>query len=219
MATLTTLLPLVQAHVEGCDVLTIQTWLRWALREFCKESRFLRQSVPFTVAAGQMVYPMGPVLAETRVIEVDAVSVEGRPLDPTGPKEVRPSSQSSAGVIFDDETGAVVQQPGEVTHYWFEPPADLVLWPQPTRNAPAAASLILDVLPSTGMIPDEIERKYADAISYGALHRLLLMPRKAWSDPQLAGYYEGMFRRQIEEAKSEASRQHRRRHYRVKGHY
>jgi len=219
MAQLDSLLPLVRVHVEGCPVPTALQQLRWALREFCKESRFLRESVPFSVAAGQMVYPMTPLLAETRVVEVDAVMVDGRPLDPTGPKEVRPSSQTSAGVVLDDETGEPVQQPAAVTHYWFEPPDDLVLWPQPNRVADGAASLILDVIPNTVLIPDAIERKYADAISYGALHRLLLMPKKAWSDPALGEFYGGQFRRQIEEAKSEASRQHRRRHYRVKVHY
>jgi hypothetical protein len=219
MAQLDSLLPLVRVHVEGCPVPTALQQLRWALREFCKESRFLRESVPVEILAGQMVYPMAPLLAETRVVEVDAVTVDGRPLNPTGPKEVRPSSLTSAGVVLDDETGAVVQQPGEVTHYWFEPPADLVVWPQPTRDADGAVSLILDVLPATVLIPDAIERKYADAISYGALHRLLMMPKKAWSDPALGGYYDGLFRRQIEEAKSEASRQHRRRHYRVRPHY
>lgn len=222
MAQLDSLLPLVRVHVEGCPVPTMIQQLRWALREFCKESRFLRESTAFVVNPYQQIYPLTPTLTDTRMVEIDAVTVDGEPLDPTGPKEVKPSSSASSGAyIPDDGSGdeASVTQPGAVTHYWMEPPADLVLWPLPNKASAGAVSMILDMLPSATTIPDAIERKYADAISYGALHRLYLMPKKPWSDPQMAAYYDGAFRRQILEAQSEASRQHRRRNYRVKPSY
>lgn len=222
MAQLDSLLPLVRVHVEGCPVPTMIQQLRWALREFCKESRFLRESIAFQVLAHQSIYALGPTLVDARLVEIDAVMIDGEPLIPIGPKEVAPSSAYASGTyIPDDGSGdeAGVIQAARVLNYWMEPPADLVLWPTPNRNGEGAATVILDVMPGATTIPDAIERKYADAISYGALHRLYLMPKKPWSDPQLAGYYAGEFRRQILEAQSEASRQHRRRNYRVKPEY
>lgn len=215
MAQLSSLLPLVRVHVNGCPTPTILAQLQWATREFCRRSRFLRQSVEFPVARGLTLYPLASTIAETEMFEIDAVTVDGAPLEPTGPKEVAPDALASEPVETDDETGEPIYQSAEPTHYWHEPPSDLLLWPTPSKAGAGAASLIL--LPELGsaLLPDAIARKYSDAISYGAMSQLFLMPGSTWSNPAMAEVYDRRFGAEIENAKSEAARQHRRRNYRV----
>lgn len=42
-------------------------------------------------------------------------------------------------------------------------------------------------------IPDRIGNEFRDAITYGALSRLLRVPQAEWSDLRLAGVYAGLF--------------------------
>lgn len=215
MAQLSSLLPLVRVHVNGCPSPTMLGQLQWALREFCRRSRYLRQSIEFPVARGLTLYPLQATIAGTQLFEIDAVTVDGMPLEPTGPKEVAPDSLASEPVETDDETGQPIYQSAEPTHYWYEPPGDLLLWPTPSKAGDGAASLILLPQLDSQLLPDAIAHKYSDAISYGALSRLYMMPKTAWENPALAEVNDRWFNTAIENAKSEASRQHRRRNYRV----
>lgn len=208
MASVSDLVRLVDIHVDGCAVPAIMEQLRWAIREFCRCSRFFRDTVEIQTEAGESYYDLVSSIQQSRVIDIDAVEVDGRPLDPTGPKEA-----PSAAATGEDDAGSVI-----VSGYWMDPPNSLVLWPTPTAVSNCSASVILDMEPTASALPEALYRKWADAISYGALFRLLTIPKKPWTDMPLGKDYEARFRQQIEEAKSQASRSHRRRSFRVKSH-
>lgn len=207
MASINNLLPLIGGHVEGCPITTKLAQIRWALWDFTTRSYFLRESIRVDVLADVDSYVVASTKPGTEVFGIEAVQFEEQPIDPTGPKEtVSPQAAESYRDI------------GPPTGYWYESPNLLVLRPAPIQDKTEAASvtLLLKHTIDTTVIDDALDREYRHAISYGALFRLMLMPKKPWSDIQQAEIYRQMYERDLANAASKASRQFRRRNFRVR---
>jgi hypothetical protein len=71
-------------------------------------------------------------------------------------------------------------------------------------DVPILVSVALAPSPRAVRIEDSVARPHANAISYGALSRLLTMPGKQWTDPRTAQTFEAKFNEAIYTAKTRA---------------
>ena len=54
-------------------------------------------------------------------------------------------------------------------------------------------------------IDNEAANRFGDAIEYGALARLLMMPHSEWREPETAAYYRGLFQEAKDKARATAA--------------
>ena len=96
----------------------------------------------------------------------------------------------------------------EPTHYsaW-SAPESLTVYPRPERLEAGASIRVYGTWKpgiSSTSFPDGFGRSYYQAIVEGAKSRLMLMPDRKWSNPQLAAVSEKKFRDGMIDAKNEA---------------
>jgi len=95
------------------------------------------------------------------------------------------------------------QQPISIV---FVPYMKVVLAPgSPDKEYPVVLELVTQPLVGSAYIPDELGRKYDQALGYGALAWLLMQPANPWTDPQSAQMYQQLFNQQIIKARIEAA--------------
>lgn len=193
-------LPDVLPHVPGCPVPIAEHEIKRAAQAFFRESRSWRiQSDPFAVAADQEVVAIAPVDPELELLEIDDSSVyfDGQQVFPVTPQELARS--------FPDDWR---EDRGTPRQFYLLQPEQMRLYPIPVANAASGIECRMYVVPnddSTGL-PDDVARKFRDAIYLGARARLMLYVNVAWSNPNMAGVYGGAFASAVANAKDEAAR-------------
>lgn len=193
-------LPDVLPHVPGCPVLIAEHEIKRAAQAFFRESRAWRiQSEPYTVVAEQETVLITPADAELELVEIDDSSVyyDSQQVYPVTPQELARS--------FPDDWR---EDRGTPRQFYLLQPEQMRLYPIPIADATTGIVCRLYVTPSdkaTGL-PDDITRKFRDAIYLGARARLMLYTNVAWSNPNMAGVYGGAFASAVANAKDEAAR-------------
>lgn len=136
-----------------------------------------------------------PIPSGTIAIEVVEAQLNGQdPVEPIAPGDLNrlyPQWRTRTGKLerhqlFDDGTIQVVRIPD----------AAGVLSVQLALSLSAAASTI----------PDWIFNRYSEEIGAGAKVRLMRMPQKPWTNPQLAKYYQDIFDEACDNAKMRAAK-------------
>jgi hypothetical protein len=79
------------------------------------------------------------------------------------------------------------------------------LYPTPGQTGEIVCRVTYGPKMSATTLPDFLMDRYAEAIAAGAKARLMLMPGVQWSNPSLAGYYDGVFSSGITSARDEMS--------------
>ncbi len=203
MATVESLVPLVRHHVMNCVDYTMEFWLLQAAREFCRETRYLRQTIFINVVQGSSYYPLS-INSDEEVIGVKAAEwVESEtPLEPSAPEEIP-------------------QQAGRPTHCWFLPSKEIALSPTPNASLVRAVSVSVIKQPVQGAatISSELVLKHDLTLSYGAMARLFAMPKQDWTDAGLASYYADLWTTGKVKAQAEADLQHRARNSFTRPHW
>lgn len=192
MAAIATLVGLVTMHIRNCPTPAITDALLRAAREFCDETRYVRESIVLDVVADQPLYTLEPeVLDYCEVCGVRAVEVDGIPL----------VSEVQEGISH-DEGG---------TDFWnYEPPDQLRLFdpPKADRDEGLKVRLILQPKEDATEIPDIVLRRYRNTIAHGAIYWLASMTKAAWSDPVLADRFEKKWIKEKGHARTDADRGH-----------
>lgn len=202
MASYTDLLPLVRRHVAGCPDFVILDALKYAAREFCRDSWFLRRAIFVEMVDGQSHYALTPnefVVTpdeesdrdSLEIIGVISVQIEGgQPLDPLSPDQV-------------------CQRPGTPCHFITYPPATVELSPYPEANAAgkkvrvwAAAQPTL----ASTWLSEDLAREFDHALANGAVSRITEVEGAAWSSPQLSAKHGQLFHAEKMDAKGKALR-------------
>lgn len=100
------------------------------------------------------------------------------------------------------------QTTGSTSSYWtITGPGSFRLYPLLTALATARIYLRVALAPTVagGAVPDALVYEFQDAWTHGALARLLRIPGKDWTNPNLAATYMQMYDADIKLAKSRAA--------------
>lgn len=175
--------------------------VRLAAIEFCKESTVLTKNhANISLVADQTAYAL------TTPTDLDIQSVAGDiKYGPDGSIIFqRPRTYLSVEIPdWENKTGIkpeffYVSYGDGATTTWY-----INVVPKPTEavtDALAGIVLICSPLNNSTTVPTIIYEKWLEEIAAGAKARLMAMPTKEWSNPELAGYYKGIFMKGVADA-------------------
>lgn len=176
--------PDVAIDVPGAPVLVIENALRRAAQQFFAKSRawqVITDAAP--VAADQAEVTITPP-DNTELVRVETVWLDGRKIDPT-----------TAGYLDAAFGSNWTELAGAATKYLQLVPGTLRLFRIPASDADTGLTARIAVQPSSTAagIPDDLGIRFREALVLGAKARLLLMPKKGWTDLELGASLMGAF--------------------------
>lgn len=168
--------------------------IRNAIIEFCFGSWCWRYFMdPMPVLANLNTYeldpPPGAEVAQTLLVKVDG-------------KELEPTNEDDLTALFprwQTETGTP-------RRYLTDDPSQIILAPVPDTKIPNGLVVTVALQPTrtSTTFPTWIWSRYFDALAAGAKARLMAMPGKPWTSPQLFQLYRGQFEAAMAGAKVES---------------
>lgn len=189
----------LRPHVPGCPDVLAKAEIRRAAQALLESSRAWQVDLaPLPVAAGQSAVTVAVADAvEQKLVRVEAVWYDGKELRPATPKAL----DAQCSDDWKTHTGTPVRflqlTPGTVT-----------LYPKPVTAAITGLQARVSLMPgeeSTGL-PEDIASLYTDVIQAGARARLMIYPKKSWTDINLAGVYASAFSGGVDKARAEVAR-------------
>jgi len=172
MADLSDFLPEVLPSCPGVASLVAERAVLNALREFCKTSLLIRETLTaINIVVGQRLYPLSPATG-TEIITDIVVHYDGAQLRPIGEEKL------------DIESPSWRIGGGRSNGYHFTAPETLNLTFDPIKAVTGGLIVIVATKPSitSPVINDELYDDWNTGISQGALYELLGMPNQKWSD-------------------------------------
>lgn len=105
--------------------------------------------------------------------------------------------------------------------YYTMPLRGTVLWLAPHPAIPITLDVLVSLKPGRASIegPEDLFADYQEAIQSGAMSRLMMIPGRAWSNPQLAIMHNANWMRWRDIAMARASRGNTRAPIRIKANY
>lgn len=183
----------IQPDVAGCPRIVIIDAVRQTVIRFCQETMLWRYDMePLITQIGVRDYELDFPL-ETRVVSVRAMSWKGRKLD-----------EKSADVLDAEDPRWRTRQ-GQPDAYVFADPNTILLSHEPIAQEELSATLVLKPTQSSQRCGDIIWEEYRKEIAAGAISMLMLMPKKPWTDYELAAQKESVFLTATNKAKVRAS--------------
>lgn len=166
------LLPNILPYAPGCAIPAAYVAIREAAAEFCERTRLWRHADDFDITeddAEGITTPYGSVLHEIELVQFDGCDL--------GPRTTQWLDAFEHGW----RAGTLTGKPQYVTQ---TDPNTLRVVPHQTGHV----NLFLILKPSIDAeeLPDFLIDQYREAIAHGALSRLLAVPGKPYSNPQLA---------------------------------
>lgn len=199
MGALTTLVPDVRVAIPELPSFVAERQLLRAARLFCEDSRTWRVNISLSVTTTVATIDVTALLpANTELVEIISVKNTG------GGAPVEPRTY----VWLDKNTSNWREETDRNAKWYLLDGNNAIrLVPTPTTTIAALYDVRVAVKPllSATQIDDVVLNKYDEVLVHGALARLYLMPRKPWTDANLAQYHEGLFRMAIPPARSEAT--------------
>lgn len=179
-------------EVPGADTPIVDAALKRSAMEFLERARVYQADI----AAMDAEASVGGYLwvspdTDTDICHIFNVWYDGEKLTPRN------------GDYLADKYDYWPEEEGTPVHYLQERTDTLTLIPMPSEDLTGAITAkvaLRTTLSSTG-IPDDLYADYRDAIAKGALARLMRMPKKPWTNFDLAGAYGQAFQDAIDEAK------------------
>lgn len=192
---LATFLPDVAIEVADCPQLIIQHHTVKVLADFCKQSRYLMETLPLISAvAGQASYVITPSEIKNLLVRVEQVWFDGEPLDPITVPELdaeMPDWQTTTGTPH--------------LYTWADDALQLVPIPETdaANTIKVRISYTLKVSAVQTEFPDILYDRFSQGIAAGIKASLMTIPGKAWSNPKLAAGYQRDFQVAVALAKGE----------------
>jgi len=177
--TLDDLLPLVLPSVSACPEILATQHLRLALRRFCNDSLAWRSTLePITADGTSATYDLIPD-DDTEIVKLIAVALD----DCTEFEIVDPIRGKSLSRYW--RNGDYVYTPDR---------RSMVLNYAPLAGQVLTVEVALQPSLSAIDFPDQLYSDYAETIAAGAIGSLLTLPKKDWSDPNLAAVFKAQFK-------------------------
>jgi len=176
----------------GCPRATAQRHLLLSAQRFCRETHYWQEAlVDEPLSAGLLGYPLvgsGTVIA-VKSVRHDERDVPGRSRDWLDRFWPGWDKQSSTSPVYHTLTG--------------ESPLILRLAPNVATGAQGRLYVRAALMPDdTGIIGDYVMDHHRDAIVSGAIERLVVMPKKSWTNPDMAGYHRANWTAGVSRAKT-----------------
>lgn len=191
----------VLPHAPGCASAMALDAIRKAAIEFCKETRVWRYEHPaVTVSANVAEYPFTPP-TDTVVSEILDAWYDGVWLEPLGPDEL--ADINGNWLTWTGPRPIYVTQSDERT---------VRLVPEPTVTLADGLTMLVALKPAhdATTIEERLYEEYREEIACGALARLLMSPKKPYSDPALGPQKAAEFRSHCNIVYNRAARGHTR---------
>lgn len=200
--------PFVQVYVPDCPQALIVEAVRQSCIEFCQESRFWRKELDafYTVATDaeyELTPPTDSAIADILVIKVNKEPVE-------------PKTQDDLEAIYSEWR----EQNGKPKYFFMRDKTNIVLVPIPDAAYPVRLLVALKPTQTAQGVDLIIFEEHKEAIKFGALAYLMMMPNVAWTDQQSSIFYKQQFEEKTNKAKVKAEQGFNlRKSFRVKPNY
>jgi hypothetical protein len=169
----------IASDLPGCPFAAIDIALKQSAIDFCSQSLAWRYNHPdIEVTSGTAQYAFVPP-AEAVVHAIHYAAWNG--------DEIATRVDESNVTIYDwrNDTGT--------PRFVFGGATSLTLVPTPDADGTLALEVILKPAPDATGVDDSIFNEFREAIVRGALSRLMLSPKKPYSNPTLAAYHQQQF--------------------------
>jgi hypothetical protein len=186
---------LAAPDVPGCPIAAMDVALRLASITLCEQSLAWRYDHPdISVTPNIDSYAFTPP-AGAVVHAIIRAEFDGRRIDFS-------RAEADREISGRDRTG--------IPEYVRAGAMSLILTPTPGTSGTLAMTVALKPSPDAAGIDDSIFDEYREAIVHGALARLMLSPKKPYTNMQLAQYHEQLFAIRVADAGMRAARGHTR---------
>lgn len=199
MALLTALVPDVRVEIPEAASFVAERQLLRAAREFLEESRAWRANIQISTVGGTSTVDLSAILPLDTEL-VDIVSIKN--VDGSAPLTPRT-------FIWMDKNQADWRTETSLNAQWYVLELNNIirLVPTPSTSIAGQYNLRVAVKPTltAAVIDDVVVNKYDEVLIHGALSKLYVMPRKPWTDNNLAAFHMNAFRAAFAPARTEAA--------------
>ena len=184
------LLPYILPNVPTAPLPFVEFQTRLAVIEFCERTRCWRQIITTNIAANNATV-IAPSYAT--IHEFEAVTLNGRPLEPTQFTEAAPDELM--GPQTEAQAKYVAQiAPGQVAVYPFEAGTLRISCFLKPRHGQSIGGDVEDPLADAfNVLPAFMVTQYAEKLAAGALARILNTEKTDFFSPQMAAQYRAAF--------------------------
>jgi hypothetical protein len=189
MAALSDLAADIIADIPEIPIFIANRQILRAARELCEESRCWRYDVTLNTVADQATYNLASLFTpEVNVQLVDVISM--KPTDGSTP--VKPITKGWLDINWADWRDDTALT---ATYYTLESNNTIRLIPTPSQTVSGAYTIRIAVKPrlSATTIDDVVYNKFYELLVSGAKANLFMVPRKPWTDLQMAQYHRATF--------------------------
>lgn len=191
----------VMPHVPGCPNEVAIAAIRNACVEFCEKTLILQRDHDLVDAvANQADYDLEPP-SGYMVTKIVRAWYKSDPLNPAAPDGV--TSVRVFNPLAENADGT-----GDPKNIFQKDEHTFSVYPVPKETAPNAIFMRVALKPTRAStrIEDSIYEEYLETIAHGAKARLMLMPGKPYTNPDLAAVNDNLFRQGINVARQRATR-------------
>lgn len=193
MANFSVLYDWVLPELPGCDLPIVNFHIRKVVRQFLKRTTLWREDVAIVLVPGQSLYPVTPIVPG--VTPSDSDTDVGVPLGiltcTVNNQVINPITEQTR------PADGILVQPCQPNAFFQFTPDYVTFYPVPDNAATYTALLhIYKTIPLTAAdqsMPDAIYSHYVEAIANGVKSSLMGMPKKPWSNIEMALTYNKMF--------------------------
>jgi len=195
MATLESILPLIQPHIPGCPESIALDAIRNACIRFCKDTRLIRETLP----ADDIISTVDDYTM-TASLNNDIVGIVHFLYDE---RELPGHTEEELDII---DNGWRTADPGEATAYMSISPNRFKLNRVPDETIVGGLIVRIATRPTDTAteVNDILFNDWRETIKYGALSELLEIPEKLWSDMKQSIWYGKRFNFGIQSGKAQS---------------
>jgi hypothetical protein len=200
---LSAFLPWAMPHCQGAPFPQVLQALHEASREFCVATRLWRYTAQATITSQDAVV-VAPQY--TSIVEFEAATFNGQPIEPVLWSESRPD-QLEAQPVTGMPSTITQTGPNVVTLIpWMEGTLRLSMFLQPAVGELYGSNPEAPMENAFHVVPEFIFANHAALIAHGGLSRVLMVPNKPYTNPEMAAYHGGMFDRGLRHLNSSGIR-------------
>lgn len=191
----------VLPSVDACPSPIAEQAIRDAIDSFCRQSRIYRERQTVALTSGVSSYELDPPGGGSVIVETLYARIGDDILEPLIP-ELESRLFIGSG------------KPEYIKH---AEPGSIEILPAPADSGTLSVVVVYSIDQAATMFPSILDQ-WREEISFGAMARLMVMPNKPWSNPQMAAGYQSMFNAGVNDAAARASLGNRRATMRVQAH-
>jgi hypothetical protein len=204
-------LPYVLPDVPGCaEIVAIQAIRNTAI-DFCEKTMVVETDLdPVSLVVGVTDYDLEPPAAHL-VTKIVRLFYRNRELKPVARDDINVAS-------FYNPDAIDKEQPGQPQRWTQKDTKTITVWPEPKESEAGALTIRAALKPTRASTScdDILFEDYAEYIAAGAKARLMLVPNKAYTNPNLVVTQNQLYMQGVNMARQRAARGHTRANMRVK---